>query len=181
MILIPQDAVQRLKGDKTDVTALDKEMTNILKNNKLSDTEKWKLYNQTLQRYLHVTDQHRKTIEIAMTTAEDPTLLQDALKSTVPKKYQSKAMQLYVILRRSKDISWSQNGEVTIKGTKIPHSHIVELINDVLRHRKNIEPTGWKDFSILLKDLNVGSEIVGNTQRYQQGSGIVWHSYKFKK
>ena len=122
MILIPQETVQRLQGDKTDVTALDKEMSTILKNNKLSDADKWKLYDQALQRFLHVTDQRRKTIKIGMKTTEkeEDGSFQDLVVTTVPKKFQRKAMTLYDKLASNPQLSWSQNGEVTIKGTKIP-------------------------------------------------------------
>ena len=185
MILIPQDAVQRLQGDKTNITALDKEMTQILKSNKLNDAEKWKLYNQALQRFLHLTGTQRKDLEITIDPVKVPNIeLNELLMSSIPKKYQSNAMLLYDILAPSKDISWSKSGEVTIKGKKIHNSHIIELVNDVLRHRKNIEPRGWQDFSKLLRDLNVGRDIIGNKNRYmpsQRGSGIVWHNFTFKK
>lgn len=40
-------------------------------------------------------------------------------------------------------ISWDNDGVVYIKGDKIPHSNIVDLLHDVIRVRKSTQPTGW--------------------------------------
>ena len=184
MLLIPQETVQRLQGDQTDVSSLDKAMTTVLKNRKISDAVKWQQYNQILQRFLHVAGQKRKTLKIPLESSTSEQL-KVAILGTVPIKYQRKAILLLDVLTNEERIQWTKNGEVTIKGQKIQGSNLVELINDVLRHRRNVEPIGWQEFALLLKDLNVGRDVIGNKDRYdflnQTGSGFKWHSFRFGK
>ena len=40
-------------------------------------------------------------------------------------------------------------------------SHIIDLINDIIRERKHFEPRGWQTFSRGLKEVNVPQDIVG--------------------
>jgi hypothetical protein len=186
MILIPQDAVQRMHGDQTNMKSLDKEMSIILQS-KMSDADKWKKYNQVLQRYLHISGERRKPVELSMSHSKTD-LLKESLMSTVPAQYKRKAMGFYDFLLSSNLVSWDESGVVSIKGTLIPDSHIVELINDVLRYRKSVEPVGWMPFAKALADLNVSKEIVGNKVRFaymhnteQEGSGLKWCTYRFTR
>ena len=48
------------------------------------------------------------------------------------------------------------------KGTTIPGTNIVDLVNDSLRQRKNFNPEGWELFSKALGHLNVREGIVRN-------------------
>ena len=103
MLLIPQKTMQRLQGDQTDVSALDKAMTSVLKTKKISDAEKWKQYNQILQRFLHVASKKRKTVKIPLegSTSEQ---LKVAIFDTVPLKYQRKALLLLDMLSNDERI-----------------------------------------------------------------------------
>jgi hypothetical protein len=183
MILIPQDAVQRMHGDQTNMKSLDKEMSTIL-SSKMNDSEKWKKYNQVLQRYLHYSGERRKPVELAVNSEKKDFIL-ESLISTVPVMYKRKALHCFELLKTSNLVSWDTSGVVSIKGTRIPGSHIVELINDVLRYRKNSEPEGWRPFAKALADLNVSKEIIGNKDRIfsqeQTGSGYKWTCYRFKR
>ena len=42
-------------------------------------------------------------------------------------------------------------------GQPIPGSNIIDLVNDVLRHRKGIEPTGWETFAEGLRETEIGN------------------------
>ena len=43
--------------------------------------------------------------------------------------------------------------------------HVVDLVNDMLRHRKGFEPVGWSVFARGLARINVPENIVRNPQR----------------
>ena len=47
----------------------------------------------------------------------------------------------------------------------IPGSHLVDLVNDILRHRKGFEPVGWSVFARGLARMNVPENLVRNPQR----------------
>jgi len=181
MILIPQDAVQKIHGDQTNMKVLDKEMSAIL-NSKINDSDKWKKYNQILQRYLHFSGERRKPVELPV-SSDKTDFLRESLMSTVPVKYKQKAMHCYELLKSLNHVSWDQSGVVTIKGTRIPGSDIIELINDDLRYRKNSEPEGWRQFAKALADLNVSKKIIGNQERFldQTGAGFKWTSFRFSR
>lgn len=175
MLLVSPDAIQRIHGDQTDMKALDTEMSAILKS-KLSDNEKWTKYNQVLQRYLHFASESRKPIELPI---DGKPSFKERLMKTVPQLYKRKALALYDILENSGVVSWNDRGVVSLHGNEIKGSHLEELINDVIRYRKTSNPIGWQAFAQIINELNLSKEVVGNTQRYQTGSGIQWDEFTF--
>lgn len=74
LVLLSQDELAKMK-DKPILrttgevmSALDEDMGKILKQ-KAEDSYKWKMYEQTLQRYLHFADEQRKPLEMTMPEA----------------------------------------------------------------------------------------------------------------
>lgn len=68
MLLVEQDFIERLKNNETlsensTSSRLDSEMQKIIKS-KLDDREKWTLYSQALQRFLHFAELDRKPFKI---------------------------------------------------------------------------------------------------------------------
>ena len=51
------------------------------------------------------------------------------------------------------------------KNKPITGSHVVDLVNDMLRHRKGSEPVGWSVFARGLARKNVSENLVRNPQR----------------
>ena len=47
----------------------------------------------------------------------------------------------------------------------IPGSHVVDLVNDIVRHRKGFEPVGWSVFAKGLARMNAPEKLVCNQQR----------------
>ncbi|KAG8236796.1 hypothetical protein J437_LFUL017011 [Ladona fulva] len=194
MILVPRETIQRMSSiptppmttTTTDLTqpisALDREMERILRLPKLSDHEKWNLYKQCLQRFLHFTDEERKPAVISffrgtddkketeeedgMENAEAAALKSDRLTSeiitSVPKKFKKKAKLLTDRLVLSKKITWDDAGTVSIDGKVLVGSNIVDLIGDIMRKRKNFSPIGLHPFLDTLGEINVPHEFIGN-------------------
>lgn len=59
-------------------------------------------------------------------------------------------------------ISWDDDGVVYIHREKIPHSNIIDLLHDVIRVRKSIQPPGWEQLLQILKEINIPNEFVTN-------------------
>jgi len=62
-------------------------------------------------------------------------------------------------------LNWNEKGELMYENKPISGSHIVDLVNDILRHRKGFEPVGWSVFARGLARMNVPENIVRNPQR----------------
>ena len=67
---------------------------------------------------------------------------------SVPKVYKSGARQLLDKIKENPDVlHWNQKGELLYEKKPILGSHSVDLINDMLRHRKGFEAVGWSVFA----------------------------------
>ena len=83
--------------------------------------------------------------------------------SSFPKMYRNKAAGLMQYLTRDEDITWDDQGHVSIGEKKIPDTHIVDLIHDAMRLRKNVaRAQGWRVLSKYLAEKNVPKEFLGN-------------------
>ena len=51
-----------------------------------------------------------------------------------------------LIDRLKTEISWTDRGKLLQDGTPVPGSNMVDLVNDVLRKRRNSDPVGWQAF-----------------------------------
>ena len=63
-------------------------------------------------------------------------LVIDSVPSTM------KPQLLVSLLKNNTNVSWEDGGTVKLYGKSIPGSNIIDLVNDVIRHRKGSEPTG---------------------------------------
>lgn len=74
MILIEPNVIEKLKekitSNESSLTRLDKEMHKIM-NSKLDDRKKWALYFQTLQRYLHFSDEKKQALKLTVVHSEE--------------------------------------------------------------------------------------------------------------
>lgn len=171
------------------LTKLDTEMEDILASKQLGDEEKARLYNQVLQRYLTFYDQRKdQPLHVKVTSTATPVeahnqhmgmepqestpeetmpsaVEQEVLKS-VPKMYKAGARQLLDKIKGNPEVlHWNDKGELMYEDKAIPGSHVVDLVNDILRHRKGFEPVGWSVFARGLARMNVPENLVRNPQR----------------
>ena len=61
-------------------------------------------------------------------------------------------------------LHWNDKGELLYENKPIPGSHVVDLVNDTLRHRKGFEPVGWSVFARGLARMNVPEKLIRNLQ-----------------
>lgn len=185
MLLVEPEAIERLKRPLETVTplsSLDQQMRAILKSNK-NDNEKWKLYQQTLQRYLHFTNRDRQPIPMfnietydASTNSVDSNNDNDTestkqirsyskedILTVLPKSYIKKGDNLLNNLVIHKDrIKWNDQGVVSIDGELISGSNIADMVGHLVRPLKRSEPVGMSKFLQLLYEINLPLQCIGN-------------------
>ena len=177
---------------------LDSEMSDILSSKQLDDEAKATLYNQVLQRYLTYYDQRKgQPLHVKLTTPKPvetpkseeseeaskeftaeaetiPTLAveQEVMKSVL-KLYKAGARQLLDKIKEHRDVlNWNEKGELMYENKPITGSHVVDLVNDMLRHRKGFEPVGWSVFARGLARMNVPEKICAQPPEAKRYSRI---------
>ena len=168
---------------------LDSEMTDILSSKELDDEQKARLYNQVLQRYLTYYDQRKgQPLHVKISTpkavetpkpeeneqpSEEPvpekftsSAVEAEVMKSVPKIYKAGARQLLDKIKEHQDVlHWNDKGQLLYETKPILGSHLVDLVNDTLGHRKGFEPVGWSVFARDLARMNVPENLVRNPQR----------------
>ena len=144
------------------IFTLDNDMRAVLDRADLSDDEKVRQYNQILQRYLEYHD-HLRT---PSSSQEAKTVKDDEIIRTVPTRYKGKAENLLKRIEREPTMHWNERGEFVHNGRVVKGSNIIDLVNDVMRHRKGFRPHGWQEFARALREGNVPQDLIGNRQRW---------------
>ena len=82
------------------------------------------------------------------TEQQEPTnILEKQIVDSVPKTMQSRAKLLIRTMKQHPDVlGWNERGQLVYEGSAVPHSNIVDLVNDVLRKRKGFHPEHSKTF-----------------------------------
>lgn len=145
------------------LSELDSEIKHILERD-IPDDEKAKLYQASLSRYISIeaTDARPTTLKV-----EDLPLDIDVIQS-IPSTYKARAVRLLDHIKRIPDVTWLRSGELNYRGKIIPESHIVDLINDLLRKRVTLaEVPGWRELADALKSSNVPRDLIGNSDRWE--------------
>ncbi|KAK3924464.1 50S ribosomal protein L5 [Frankliniella fusca] len=151
MILVPHESVAKLNDPtppptETQLSSLDSEMERILRKKYADDSLKWKLYNAALQRYLHFKNESKKPVRISvedfsLDDTGDTALIRQQLVAAMPKTYKAAALRLYDYLSTTGSrVTWDSSGLVSLEGTPVTNSNIIDLISDLTRSRKNFEP-----------------------------------------
>ena len=183
LVLVPEHmADQRKKPFVPPLTAqvqeIDSDMQDIMQRQDIPIDAQAKMYDQNLQRYLAYYDkQMNKPLRVNVikpmvpekeekTQGEQIEEKPDDILDSVPATMKSRTRQLIIKLKANKDIiGWNEQGQVVFKGSTIPGTNIVDLVNDSLRQRKNFNSEGWELFSKALGHLNFPEGIIRNENR----------------
>ena len=137
-VLVPPELYSKLKKD--NLSAIDKQMHEILFDTELCDSEKWKKYSQALQRYLHFFNEDSKDIELEIIEKPSGTIKKEEKKDSkrsdvhrsalneLPQEFVAKGEKLYDLVKLCKVFEWTSEGEVYINNRKLVGSNIVDLI-----------------------------------------------------
>ena len=139
--------------------SLQRDLSSVLANEDLSEGEKSQLYGQTLHQFQTA---HRKALENNKLQLSISSKINQRINDSVPTTMKKKARLLMSMLQDHPNLSWDEDGTVKMYGQPIPGTNIIDLVNDVLRQVKEIEPTGWQPFAEGLKAMNVPQDFVGN-------------------
>src|SRR5436190_23434196 len=193
MVVVPQELITRLEQHsnpsvstniKHNSSGLDAEMTRILHDKEMDDNEKWKQYQQVLQRHLHMTSTKREPINLPIVETEfglsqdrkqtqeetireqmqrSSSALVDEIVDSFPKTYKNETRSLLRTLARKGDISWDSDNHVYIRNQKIPNSNIVDILHSIVRTRKtDPPPPGWYEVMHALKDMRIPTTYINN-------------------
>ena len=135
--------------------SLQRDLSSVMANEDLSEAEKSQLYGQTLHKFKTA---HQKALkETSLFPQSDPSSskMNQLVIDSVPSTMKRKAQLLVSLLKTNPNVSWEDDGTVKLYGKSIPGSNIIYLVNDVIRHRKGSEPTGWQAFAEGLRDMSL--------------------------
>ena len=93
---------------------------------------------------------------------EEKNELEEDIVKSLPQTLRKKGV---LLLRRMKNsnVSWDNLGRVTVNGTHMKDSNILDITHQLLRKRKNIEPApSLREVYDELKNNNVPSELIPN-------------------
>jgi hypothetical protein len=189
MVLITPETLQRLQqvpqNNVAPIKSIENQLDDVLADNALNDREKWKKYTDLFQRFLNKLKESNGPISIKLEDKDVKSNIVDAYESSkhpnvdrivreVPKLYQRQAELLIDRIKESK-IIWNERGDVSVNGDKIIGSNISDLVNDVVRKRKNVNPVGWEVFMNELKRINIPQEFIGNPDRKEYIARVESH------
>lgn len=181
MFLVPQHIVSNV-NKKDTFSELDNEMYKILYMESMTDEEKWKLYSQILQRYLHHARENEKPIVIPLiesnvveTKSTDQMPLHTSehhefLKENLTKHLGNKATRLYNVLLTNDNISWNNEGVVTIMKKTFKNSNIIELVTNAVKSKTMSYPLGWNEFRKIVLNMEVPDSILGSNISKEKAS-----------
>ncbi|KAJ8018173.1 hypothetical protein HOLleu_43985 [Holothuria leucospilota] len=144
---------------------LEDKVDHLLKNEDVDDDVRAKLYQEALrrQRVHHKQIPSMKDAISPVNDAEEHHASDDSVIASVPTKYQAKAARLLHFFK-GRAITWNPQGELEMNKA-IKRSHVIDLVNDLMRHRQSFESRGHETLSHWLADLNIPEELVGNPER----------------
>ena len=139
------------------VQEIDSDMQDIMQRQDIPIDAQAKMYVQNLQRYLTYHDKGMNKplrVNVIKSTVPEkeekpqgeqlekkPDEIETDILDSVPATMKSRTRQLIKKLKANKDIiGWNEQGQMVFKGTTIPGTNIVDLVNDSLRQRKNFDP-----------------------------------------
>jgi hypothetical protein len=171
------------------VGALNQSLEETLHRSDLPPDKQLKLFDQQAQRWQTYQDKQNQPLPISLNVIpqENASVVTDSFEGVkgerkftpssdrveedvlenVPKSMKHKAQWLLKRIKHSDAMGWNDKGELVKDGSPVPGSHMVDLINDVVRKRKTApHVAGWQEFANGLRQLHVPQEVVGNPERW---------------
>ena len=138
------------------------EMNDLLEKDDVPEDTKATMYTQQLQRVSQLKNQvfRPESSPVQMITQTERTMTSESDSATPSQQLNatdkqiidsvSKTMQnrAKLLIQKLKDhfdvISWNDHGQLVSEGSIVPNSNIVDLVNDVMRKRKDFNPETFK-------------------------------------
>ena len=176
----------------TTLRSLEEGLRKLLNTPHMSEEEKARLHMHYLQQYIAMkakqTDTYRDAYLAPPPPPPPPTPAEAApedgtpaapaapikdpkiaveIMATVPKSLKKQAGVLLARLKEDPNVGWNSKGELTIEGETVPKSNMVDLVNDLLRKRKDFNPRGWQALAAQLYKTNVPQDLIRNPERWE--------------
>lgn len=166
MILVPSDFSSQSKSVDTLLKKLDIEMSEILNKNDIPMDVKLRQYNQALSRYTSLQHDKKEPYKLEISESSPVSIEDKEILQGIPKNNVAAAKSLLAFVKKNDRIQIDEKGEVTVDGTHLRGSNIIDLIHDLARNRKaRILPIGLPEFAQALKVSNVPLEYIVNKNR----------------
>ncbi|GBO37329.1 hypothetical protein AVEN_144341-1 [Araneus ventricosus] len=174
-ILVPNDQISKHVPTEETLSELDREMSAMLKNKKISDDEKVKLYMQVLQKRLNILDHNnvvQETISEAPHTEEEEKqdlveksdLMEQLILESAPKNLKSNTRNILNYVKKSQDLMhWTPKGELIYKGKNVKHSNVLDLIKSLQTSSNKAHPPGFDMFLQGLSEMNFPKSFIKNS------------------
>lgn len=148
MVLVEPRFLEAIKNQSQKpfqkvMSDLDEEMNAILNQNDLASSEKMKLYNQVLQRYM--TYKEKSTSTPVVIETKQPLSEIDILKD-IPKQHIKKARNLLQFIKDNSFTDWNSVGEFVYNDVAVPKTNIKDLIRATISKNKHPSTIGFKEF-----------------------------------
>ena len=149
--------------------SLQRDLSSVMVDDEMSEAEKAQLFGQTLHKFKSA---HKKALEEqslklpSLTPASSSSKMNQLILDSVPSTMERKTQLLLSILKDIPNMTWNDDGTLKLYGKAIQGSNIIDLVNDVIRHRKGSEPMGWQPFAEGLREMNIPQDVIGNRDRW---------------
>ena len=96
-----------------------------------------------------------------------PRILNDRMLQSLPKIQKVKGMQIYRIIATIPEISWDDNGVISVNGTTIPQSDIVEIVLSLMPggKKKKTSPIGLKQLQPYINAMKMTTNVIRSQSR----------------
>ena len=92
-----------------------------------------------------------------------------SIVSGIPVTQQAKARRIVDAMKANPNVvTWNSDWELVHNGVPVPNTNVVDLVNDLVRSKKNFNPLGAPQILQGLKKINFPSAYIGNDDRRQQ-------------
>ena len=193
MVLVDPRSLQATPSQIDDVLPdtvrrLDREIGQILESPVGNVRDKVHKYNQVLERYLTVHEDYKRTknptyplqnpVTIPPPPGQQPVSpsspatgvlgdLKDEVLASLPQSLRSKGQLMLNYVQKAPGVTFSENGEMVVRGKTVPRSHLVDLVNEAVRPSRGTSrkprPEGIEEFYKALSRANAPSRVYGKT------------------
>ena len=159
------------------MSELDAEMNSVISRSDIPTSEKVKLYNQVLQRYMTYKDKSENT-PVKVRIEDKKLLTENDILKNVSTQQKAKAKELISFIKDNSTIGWNDSGEFSFDDKAIPNSSIKDLIVGSVGKRKPTGLNGWKEFQGALNALQAPNKFLSPTKKAFKRRAFKWEPHR---
>ena len=175
----PQGARAGASEPKSVAQQLDDEMIEIANRKQIENSLKWKLYTQTLQKYMHFKERENQPFrmeffdetEVPMAEAAAADGREKRIETIISMLAPSYKAHARGLLKYARDLDWDDsNHRVVLKGREIERSSIVDIVKNLVSpSSKKLDAEGIEPVVTYLKEINAPTTFIRN-KKYKESS-----------